>query len=334
MFGTLAAAAALALVSTTQAAQAVGTVPDLGTADAYSVLAGTTVTNTGPSDLNGSVGVHDGSAITGFPPGESGGVFHAGDAEALQAKSDLTAAYNDAAGQASDASIGTELGGLTLTPGVYTADSSTQLTGVLTLDAQGDPSAVFIFQIGSGLTTASGSSVVLINDAQGCNVFWQVGESVSLGTGTEFVGTIMALTSISAGTGADVEGRALARNGAVTLDTNRFTAASCSTVSTSSPSPTVTVSPTDTGSPTATDTSTGTPTGTDSPSSTPTETLPASTESATIAGVGAESDQGVDSRVDALAFTGGGPYLPVIAVAVGTALIGLVLILGTRRRSA
>ena len=201
----LAAIGVFALSTTAQTAFAIGTTVGLGTAGSYSVLGGTTVTNTGPSVLSSNVGVSPGSAITGFPPGTTGGVVHANDAHAAQAQADLTTAYNDAAGQASDASIGTELGGLTLAPGVYTAASSTQITGPLTLDAGGDPDAVFIFQIGSTLVTGSNSSVVLLNDAQSCHVFWQVGSSATLGTSSGFVGTIMALTSVTANTGATVE---------------------------------------------------------------------------------------------------------------------------------
>ncbi|WP_442577300.1 ice-binding family protein [Microbacterium sp. F51-2R] len=168
--------------------------------------------------------------MSGFPPGiVVGGTTHAADAEALQAQSDLTIAYDTAAGQASDGAIpnGGELGGLTLVQGVYTAASSAGLTGTVTLDGQGDPAAVWVFQIGSTLITATGSAVDLINGAQACNVFWQVGSSATLGTNTTFVGTIMALTSISLVTGTTVEGRALARNGSVTLDDNVFRDLSC-----------------------------------------------------------------------------------------------------------
>jgi len=227
-----------ALLLATQPAAAIGTVVPLGTAAPYSVLGGQTVTNTGPSVLEGYVGVSPGSAITGFPPGIAAEV-HAADAEAAQAQSDLTIAYNNAAGQASDDLIEEgDLGGMTLTPGVYTASSSLGLTGPVTLDGQGDPNAVFIFQIGSTLTTASASSVVLLNEAQACNVFWQVGSSATLGTGSTFVGTIMALTSISVTTGTTVDGRALARNGAVTLDTNTFVSSECEVVPTPTPTPT------------------------------------------------------------------------------------------------
>jgi hypothetical protein len=154
----------------------------------------------------------------------TGGVIHAADATAGQAQLDLTAAYNNVAGQSCTADLtGVDLGGLTLTPGVYCFSSSTQLTGTLTLNAQGNPAAVFIFKTGSSLTTASGARVAMINGGSTCNVFWQVGESATLGTTTAFAGSILALTSITLNTGATVTGRVMARNGAVTLDSNRVT---------------------------------------------------------------------------------------------------------------
>lgn len=201
---------------------------DLGTAGSFAVLGGQTVTNTGPSVINGDLGVSPGSAVTGFPPGDVNGTIHAADAVAAQAKADLTVAYNDAAGRAPDLNLtGQDLGGQTLMAGVYKYDTTAQLTGTLTLDAQGNPDAVFIFQIGSALTTASNSTVSLTNGAQACHVFWQIGSSAVLGTNTTFVGNVLALTSITAVTGTDVDGRLLARNGSVTLDTNVITRATC-----------------------------------------------------------------------------------------------------------
>lgn len=201
----------------------------LGTAASYSVLGGQTVTNTGPSTLSGDLGVSPGTAITGFPPGVASGATHAGDAAALQAQSDLTIAYNDAAGRTPTSTVAGDLVGKTLTSGVYKSTSSLALSGVLTLDGQGDPNAVFIFQMASTLITASASQVNVINGAQACNVFWQVGSSATLGTGSSFRGTIMALTSISVNTGAVVKGRALARNGQVSLQTNTFVTPACGT---------------------------------------------------------------------------------------------------------
>ena len=192
------------------------------TLDSFAVLAGSTVTNTGPTVIWGNVGVSAGSAITGCPPGIVNGTIHSADATAAQAHNELITAFNTAAGESVTGTLtGQDLGGLTLTPGVYFFASSAQLTGILTLNAQGDPNAVFLFQIGSTLTTASSSSVVFSNGGQGDNVFWQVGSSATLGTGTAFAGNILAQTSITLTTGANIEdGRALTIDAAVTLDTN------------------------------------------------------------------------------------------------------------------
>ena len=221
----------LAILSFDVSARPLGAIaPDLGTAGSFAVLGGSTVTNTGPSVINGSLGLWPGTAITGFPPGNvvPPGTSHAADAVAQQAQSDVTTAYNALAGQACDNNLtGQDLGELTLTPGTYCFDSSAQLTGALTLNAQGNPNSVFIFQIGSTLTTASNSSVVMINSGSGCNVFWKVGTSATLGTTTSFQGNILALTSITLNTNASMIGRALARNGAVTLDTNNVNSIVC-----------------------------------------------------------------------------------------------------------
>lgn len=216
----LAAAAVFLLLALPAAAQ----IP-LGTAATYAVLGASTVTNTGSSMITGNVGVSPGNSITGFPPGiVTGGSLHAADSSAAQAQTDLTTAYNAAAAFPCGTDLtGQNLGGLVLTPGVYCFASSAQLTGTLTLNAQGNPNAQFLFRTGSTLTTASGSQVVVINaPPSNCdpNIFWQVGSSATLGTGTSFQGNILALTSITLTTGATVNGRTLARNGAVTLDTN------------------------------------------------------------------------------------------------------------------
>ena len=210
----------------------------LGTAGSYSVLGGQTVTNTGPTTLNGDLGVSPGTAITGFPPGTTGGTIHAGDAQAGQAQSALTIAYDDAASRAPTANVSGDLVGTTLTAGVYNASGPLALSGTLTLDGQGNPDAVFIFQAASTLTTATASQVSMINGAQACHVFWQIGSSATLGTASTFKGTIMALTSISVTTGAVVQGRALARNGAVTLDNDSFTSPNCAASPTPTPSTT------------------------------------------------------------------------------------------------
>jgi hypothetical protein len=204
--------------------QPVALCPNIGN---FSVLAGTTVTNTGSTVVSGDVGVCPGTAVTGFPPGSTGGTIHIADGVASLAQATLTAGYIDAAGRAGGTSVAGDLVGQTLTSGVYTSTSSLADSGDLTLDAQGNPSAVFIFQIASTLTTGSGSHIVLANGAKACNVFWQVGSSATLGTNSVFNGNIMALTSITIATGVNLQGRALARNGAVTLDTDVITGCTC-----------------------------------------------------------------------------------------------------------
>src|ERR1700730_12503159 len=198
----------------------------LGAAGSYAVLAGSTVTNTGSSVLTGNLGVWPGTAVTGFPPGlVTGGTIHAGDAAAAKAQGDLTTAYNAAMGLSPTATLtGKDLGNMVLTPGVYFFASSAQLTGTLTLNNLGNPNAVFVFQIGSTLTTASNSAVIFTSSLSDPNVFWQVGSSATLGTTTKFAGNILALTSITLNNGATITcGSALAINGAVTLDNNVIT---------------------------------------------------------------------------------------------------------------
>jgi len=280
----------------------------LGTATSYSVLAATTVTNTGLTTLQGDLGVSPGSAITGFPPGVSTGAVHAADAVALQAQSDVITAYNNAAGQPLNTSVSGDLVGLTLTEGVYNSTSSLALTGRLTLDGQGNPNSVFVFQAASTLITASASSIVLINGAKACNVFWQVGSSATLGTASHFKGTILALTSITVQTGTTVEGRALARNGQVSLDTNVFTTPICTTTPTTT-APTTSAPPA-TGTPTTTitQTATATATATESGTSTTTATTtqgpsPTTTAAVTSPANGTESTRPVSAVP--LADTGG-----------------------------
>ena len=225
----------LALSATSMAAQPP---VDLGTTSSFAVLAGETITNTGPTTINGDVGLHPGTAFTGQASVTLNGALHLTDAVALQAKNDLVTAYNDAAGRTPVTQIATELGGTTLTPGVYNSASGTfEITGTLTLDAQGDPDGVFVFQTASTLITASGSNVSLINGARFCRIFWKVGISATLGTNSHFVGHIFALTSITAATGATVQGQLLARNGAVTLDTNTITNGICEATPTPTPTP-------------------------------------------------------------------------------------------------
>jgi hypothetical protein len=281
LIGGLIAVGALALTLATapsgHVAAAEATV-GLGTANSFAVVGGSTVTNTGPSVISGDLGVSPGSAVTGFPPGiVNGGVIHAADAEAGQAQAAVVTAYNDAAGRATTATITADLGGQTLVTGVYTG-GSLGLTGTVTLDAQGDPNAVFIFQAASTLLVAGSSQVALINGAQACNVFWQVGSSATIGTGAAFAGTVLALTSVAAQTGATVSGRLFARNGAVTLDTNVITRPGCTiapiatTTTTTEVAATTTEAgggpTTDTGGGPTTDTGGGPTTDTDTPTTT------------------------------------------------------------------
>ena len=217
----------------------------LGTAGNFAVLAATTVTNTGNTVINGgNVGLSPGTSITGFPPGTITPPYttYAADATAAQAQSDLTTAYNAAAGLAPTQTLtGTDLGGLTLTPGVYFFSSSAALTGTLTLNDRGNSAAQFVFQIDSTLTTATSSSVVTINAGSatpGCNIFWQVGSSATLGTTTAFEGHILAYTSVTMDTGATItDGSALASTGAVTLDANTINNCAASISSIAVPQP-------------------------------------------------------------------------------------------------
>jgi hypothetical protein len=243
------------LVLVAGSAQAAATPVQLGTADSFAVLAGAGITNTGPSTITGDLGTFPTTTMTGTASVTLTGTNHAGDAVAQGAKSDLVTAYDTAAGQGPRSAIPADLGGQTLTPGVYSSASSLGLTGALTLNAGGDPNAVFVFQAGSTLITASASRIELINGAQSCNVFWQVGSSATLGTASTFRGTILALTSVTATTGATIEGRLLARNGSVTLDTNTITRPGCApAAAASTPTPTsrATAKPTSTANGTAT----------------------------------------------------------------------------------
>jgi hypothetical protein len=231
----LAVGAAFAAVPVTAQASQV----DLGTAGSFVALGGSTVTNTGPSVLNGDLGVAPGAALVGFGlPAVVNGATHANDGVAQQAKLDLTTAYNVAAGQPvapADDLTDTDLGNRTLTAGAYRFTSSAQLTGALTLDAQGDPNAQFVFEIASTLTTAPASSVLMVNGASPCNVYWQVGSSATLDTTTAFQGTVMANASISLNDGATVMGRLLARTGQISLINNVLNRGGCATGSTSTP---------------------------------------------------------------------------------------------------
>ena len=267
------AASVLLVVGASADAAIVPTVP-LATSAEYSVLGGQSVTNTGPSILGQSNGVSPGTSITGFPPGIVLGTTNQTNAAAAQAQSDLTTAYVNAAGRPIDGTTPADLGGQNLQGGVYAGPShgALQLTGTLTLDGAGNPNSVFVFQTNSSLTTASSSVVSLINGAQECNVFWQIGSSATLDTSSVFVGNILALTSITVNNGVTVHGRALARNGSVTLDNDVFVSPLCDTsgpVTTPTTTPTaptaVPAGGTGSGTPTGRTTGSGTPTGSGSP---------------------------------------------------------------------
>jgi hypothetical protein len=226
--------AALTVVTggTPATAAIVATVP-LATAAEYAVLGSTTVTNTGNSVLDGSLGLSPGTSITGFPPGLvlAPGTTQMTSPAAAQARLDLNAAYVNAAGRPVDATTTADLVGRTLVGGVYSGPSKSplELSGPLVLDGAGDPTSVFIFQTDSTLTTGSSSTVTLINGAQECNVFWQVGSSATLGSSSVFAGTILASESITVTNSVTVHGRALALNAAVTLDNDTFTRPTCAT---------------------------------------------------------------------------------------------------------
>lgn len=256
----------------------------LGAAASFAVVAGTAITSSGFSVVSGDVGA---AAVSGFPPGVvNNGAIYAANAGAIAAQGAVATAYSDANGRACTGNLtGQDLGGLTLTPGVYCFGSSAQLTGTLTLDAQGDANAVFLLRTGSTLTTATGSLVALVNQAQACNVFTQVGSSATFGTDTQLVGTVLAYTSITANAGASVQGRLFARDGAVTMDTNAVSVPTCivatttTTMAVTTTSTTVPETTTTTSTPATTTTTSTIPatTTTSTPATTTTTTIPATT---------------------------------------------------------
>jgi len=255
----------------------------LATAGSFAVLAGSGITNTGPTTITGDVGTFPTPSETGFGSITLVGTNHDGDAVTQGAKSDLVTAYNDAAGRTPVTQLPVELGGSTLTAGVY-ASPTFGLTGTLTLDAQGNPNAEFVFQAGSTLITAASSRVQLVNGADACHVVWQVGSSATFAPATRFVGDVLAYTSITAQTGAVFQGRLLARNGAVTLDTNTITASTCAAPTTTATATSTTATGTSTPGATATTVS-GSPTTTAvTGSTTPTRISAASTATGSTTG--------------------------------------------------
>ncbi len=341
----------LAVAAATGNAAQAAVVPTvtLGTAASFGVLAGSTVTNTGPTVVNGlSVGVNPGSAVVGFPPGviTAPGVKHVNDAVAVQAQADVTTAYLDAAGRTpapADSGL-TDLSGKTLAPGVYQG-GELGLTGTVTLDNRTDPDAVFIFQAASSLITGSSSVVAFTTPHVSCNVFWQVTSSATLGAGSNFAGTILALSSVTANTGATIRGRLFARTGAVTLDNNTIIPTACAAVGPTT-TPTTPTTPT-TATSTSRSTSTRTPTNPNqsqittsgsriTPSTTPTTSSLTSgrrtTGSSSTNTVGSGSTTPTTTS-PGLAITGrdvGGPLLVgILSVVAG----GGVLLIAARRRS-
>jgi hypothetical protein len=275
------------------AAAAVG----LGTADRFAVLAGATVTNTGVTTVSGDLGVSPGTAVTGFGPGlVVNGSIHAGDSVAAGAQSDATTAYQDAQSRPSSAAAPPDLGGLVLVPGVYTG-TTLNLTGRLVLDGRNDPGAVFVFQSASSLITAPGASVSLVNGASPCNVFWQVGSSATLDTGTDFAGTVLAKASITAAANVSVAGRLLARTGQVSLDSDRIILPACAaggTVPSATGTASASGSPTITA-PAPTDTASGgvtAVTGTATTPASPGESTPPAAGTTTAPGTGPTSTTG------------------------------------------
>lgn len=288
----------------------------LGTATSFAVLAGSGITNTGDTTITGDVGTFPTTSRTGFGTVVQTGVDHGGDAVTQQAKLDLVDAYDDAAGRGPvTAATPVDLAGQTLSPGVYSS-GTIELSGTVTLDAQNDPNAVFVFQAASTLVTASASTVSIINGTAetACNIFWKVGSSATLGSGSDFVGTVMALESISLDSTATVEGRLFARTGAVTMIDNTITNTGCTELAvtpTPTTAPPTTAGPTDGGAGSAgSDGSAsgaapgdGSSTGAGTPTGTPTE----------------------------LAFTGSDP-LP-FALGVAAVVLGTVCLMASRRRA-
>jgi len=334
----IAGLAAVTLAASGGAAHAAVSAVGLGTASSFAVLAGAGITNTGPTTVTGDLGTFPTTSITGAASVTINGTNNAGNGVTQGAKGNLLTAYNTAAGEGPTTPIVADLGGQTLVAGVYNSASSIGLTGTLTLDGAGNPNAVFVFQAGSTLTTASASAVNLINSAQACNVFWQIGSSATLGTGSSFTGTIMALTDITVTTGVHIDGRVLARNGAVTLDTDVITRSVCAAAATTTPTTSTTA--TTTAVPTVSKTPTATVKPTVKPTATSATTKPATTSRRGTASAVVSATSG--SQVSATPVggvhagdgsTSGGATSHPYGLALAGAATGLVLVLRTRRRA-
>ena len=312
-------------------ANAATTTVGLGTAGAFSILAGTpSITNTGATTIDRNVGIHPAASITGFPPGVIGGTTHAGDAVALQAKSDLVIAYDNAAGRTGTVVAGGILGGQVLVDGVYNSGTAIlDLTGTLTLDGQNDASSVWIFQAQSSLVTASTSRVSLINGANACNVFWQVTSSATLGSSSTIVGTIMALDSITLANGVTVLGRALARNGNVTLINDTFVTGGCSpqTVFIPPTRPPFTVAPSATVTPSATVAPTVAPVATVTPTIAPSAPTVAPSAPTVAPSVPTAAPAAGIAGVQVLPSTStGDPFNPLLMLGIALTGVGILVL--------
>jgi hypothetical protein len=302
----------------TQSAVAATAPVNVGLASSFAVLAGSTITNTGSSVVTGDIGLYPGSSVTGIPPLTYTGTEHVADSTAMNAQGAATAAFTDASTRTPYTTVAADLGGQILPAGVYFSSSSMALTGAVTLNGGGDPNAVFIFEIGSTLTTASASSVVLENGASACNVFWQVGSSATLGTTTSFAGTLVASSSATLNTGATVNGRIIALNGAVTLDGNTITnTCSASVATTTTTSATSTTSTTTTTTPVTTTTRPVT-----------TTTRPVTTTTSSVVPIGSPA-----TGFGGMAGSGFSPRELIGWIALSLAVGAGTMALWTRRRS-
>jgi ice-binding like protein len=323
------------LVLSASSAVAVQGPVGLGTAESFAVLAGSGITNTGATTITGDVGTFPTTSETGFGSITLIGTNHVGDAVTMGAKNDLVTAYDDAFGRKPVTNVPVELGGSTLLAGVYKSGTF-GLTGTLVLDAQGNTNAQFIFQASSTVITASNSRVLLLNGADPCRVVWQLGSSATFGTGTQFVGDVLAYTSITATTGATFQGRLLALNGAVTLDHNTITNVNCVVPvgSGGTPSPSATAEVTGTPSPSVTALATPASSASSAASSSTPGPAPASGPPAGTAGGPPATTPHLPSTPPHLAVTG----LAILGIlATGLVLLnagGLARLTGRRRRKA